>query len=268
MLTTRYTNGTPNWADLGTTDVEAASAFYGTLFGWAFQSAGPDAGGYGMFTLGEQVVAAVGPVSEEGAAPTWTVYFHADDADATTKAVEQAGGIVRFGPMDVFTAGRMAGYTDPTGARFAVWQPGERRGLDAVTDVNTLCWTELNTHDPDRAKEFYRSVFDWRIEDMSMEGMVYGVAGPSGGAMEDAHSGIMGINDQMRELGLTSTEWGVYFEVADCDAVVALAEAKGGRVIIPPMSMEGVGRMALLTDPAGARFSVMTSESGTQEATA
>lgn len=263
MLTTRYVQGTPNWTDLGTPDVEAASAFYGTLFGWAFRAAGPDAGGYGMFTLGEQVVAAVGPVGDEGDASAWTVYFHTDDADATTKAVEQAGGTVRFGPFDVFTAGRMAGYTDPTGAEFAIWQPGERAGLDAVTDVNTLCWTELISRDPERAKAFYRSVFDWHIQDMPLGDMVYGLAGPAGTGMEATHSGIMGINDQMRAMGLDDTRWIVYFEVPDCDAVVALAEAQGGRTVMPAMTMEGVGRMAVLADPFGAVFSVMTSANGT-----
>jgi predicted enzyme related to lactoylglutathione lyase len=38
--------------DLGTPDIDAAVRFYGALFGWQFQSAGPDAGGYGMLTLG------------------------------------------------------------------------------------------------------------------------------------------------------------------------------------------------------------------------
>ncbi|MDI5965839.1 VOC family protein [Streptantibioticus silvisoli] len=262
MLTTRYVPGTPSWTDLSTPEVEAASAFYGTLFGWAFRSAGPGAGGYGMFTLGAQTVAAIGPTAEEGGESEWTVYFHTDDADATTKAVELAGGTVRFGPFDVFTAGRMAGYTDPTGARFAVWQPGERRGLDAVTDVNTLCWTELTTRDPDRAKEFYRSVFDWHIQDMPMGDGVYGLAGPAGTGMEATHSGIMGISDQMREMGLTGTEWNVYFEVVDCDAVVALAEAQGGRIVMPATTMQDIGRMAVLADPFGAKFCVMTSATG------
>ena len=109
MLTTEYVPGAPNWVDLGTPDIDAAAAFYGALFGWEFQSAGPDAGGYGMFTLDGKTVAALGPLGEEGAASAWTLYFQTADADATAKAVEQAGGTVRFGPFDVFTEGRRAG---------------------------------------------------------------------------------------------------------------------------------------------------------------
>ena len=89
MLTTNYVPGAPVWLDLGTTDVEAAASFYGALFGWEFRSAGPEAGGYGMFTLAGKTVAAVGPLTEQGASPAWTTYFHTFDADATAKAVEQ-----------------------------------------------------------------------------------------------------------------------------------------------------------------------------------
>jgi predicted enzyme related to lactoylglutathione lyase len=259
MLTTTYVPGAPNWTDLGTPDIEAASAFYGSLFGWAFLSAGPDAGGYGMFTLGEKTVAAVGPLTEEGAASAWTVYFQTQDVDATAKAVQQAGGSVRFGPFDVFTQGRMAGFADLSGVQFAVWQPGETKGLDAVNEINTLAWTELLTDDAERAKRFYSTIFGWEVRDMPIDaGMTYSVAGPAGGGEEAAHSGIMAIGDEMRQMGLTP-QWGVYFEVADCDAVVALADAKGGSVVVPAMTMEGVGRMATLADPFGARFSVITS---------
>lgn len=265
MLTTSYVPGAPIWIDLGTPDIEAASAFYGSLFGWAFLSAGPDAGGYGMFTLGEKTVAAIGPLGEEGGPSAWTLYFRSNDADATAKAVEQAGGTVRFGPLDVFTAGRVAGFTDPSGGQFAVWQPGETHGLDAVTDTNTLCWTELMTDDVSRAKDFYSTVFGWEVTDMPLgEGMTYSLISPSGGGRETSQGGMMAITDEMRAAGVTP-RWGAYFEVADCDAITALAEAKGGAVIVPPTTESGVGRMAKLADPFGAGFSVIHSFSGEGE---
>src|SRR6266516_3848351 len=160
MLTTNYVPGAPNWVDLGTTDTEGAAAFYGALFGWKFQSAGPDAGGYGMFTLDGKTVAALGPLTEQGASPSWNIYFHTTDADATAKAVEQAGGAVRF-------------------AQFAVWQPGETKGLDAVTVANTLCWTELHTTDPATVKAFYQSVFGWVTEDVPIGEFTYTVVRPA-----------------------------------------------------------------------------------------
>lgn len=113
MLSTHFVTGAPSWLDLGSTDTAAAADFYAAVFGWRFDSAGPEAGGYGFFRKDGRTVAAVGPLTEEGASPAWTVYFQTPDADATAKAVEQGGGTVRVEPFDVMDAGRMSCLTDP-----------------------------------------------------------------------------------------------------------------------------------------------------------
>ncbi|WP_055587521.1 VOC family protein [Peterkaempfera griseoplana] len=261
MLTTDFVPGAPDWLDLGSADVEASSAFYGGLFGWTFRSAGPDAGGYGFFQLDGRTVAAAGPPMGEGGAPRWTLYFHTADADATAEAVEQAGGSVRFAPLDVFTAGRTAGFTDPTGAEFAVWQPGGTRGLDAVTDPGTLCWTELHTSDAAAARAFYGTVLGWDAQDMPLGDFTYTVVSTSGGGQDASFGGVMPLLPEQQAAGVGS-HWLPYFEVADCDAVVARAQRLGGRVVMPPATMAGVGRMAQLKDPSGASFSVIASAAG------
>src|SRR5919199_2079980 len=117
-------------ATIGAPDTDAAAAFYNGVFGWDFQSAGPNAGGYGFLQKSGRTVAGLGPLSEEGARPAWTVYFQTPDADATAKAVEQGGGTVRVAPFDVMEAGRMAALTDPQGAQFSIWQPAAIKGLE------------------------------------------------------------------------------------------------------------------------------------------
>ena len=57
---TSYAPGTPSWVDIGT-DVDAAVPFYTGLFGWEAESAGPDAGGYGLFTKDGKTIAGFGP---------------------------------------------------------------------------------------------------------------------------------------------------------------------------------------------------------------
>lgn len=261
MLTNDFVPGAPNWIDLGSRDTAAAAAFYKELFGWEFQSAGPEAGGYGMFQLAGQTVAALGPLQDENAKPAWTVYFETADADATTKTVEQAGGTVRFPPMDVFDQGRLAGYTDPGGAEFAVWQPGTNKGLDRV-GAGALCWTELYTTDAEQAKQFYRTVFSWDTEDVPLPGGqvsgTYTVVSRSGGGQEGSHGGIMQLGPDMLPDG--TGYWQPYFAVADCDAVVAKATEHGGTVLMPGTDMQGVGRIALLRDPEGAYFALLTPE--------
>jgi predicted enzyme related to lactoylglutathione lyase len=265
MLSTDFVAGAPNWIDLGSPAVEASTAFYTNLLGWQYQSAGPDSGGYGFFSHDGKTVAAVGPLTEQGAKPSWTVYFNTPDANDTTKAVEAAGGTVRMAPTDVFNEGRMAAYTDPTGAQFAVWQPGDTKGLGMVTSANSLAWTELYTTDAAAAKSFYADVFGWTTEDSDMGGgMIYTVVKPATGGETSSQGGIMQLNPEMTAAGQTS-RWGVYFEVADCDASVAKAVELGGRVIMGPESLEGVGRMAALLDPHGVAFSVIASAMPAQE---
>jgi hypothetical protein len=152
MLSTNFADGAPVWVDLGVPDVARAAGFCGSVFGWTFESAGPAAGGYGMFTQGGKMVAAAGPLTGQGAAPSWTLYFKVSDADATAEAVRKAGGTVRAEPADVMPEGRFAQFTDPAGAMFAVWQPGSTKGLGAVNDPGMLGWTELATPDVPAAR--------------------------------------------------------------------------------------------------------------------
>lgn len=257
MLTTSYVPGAPVWLDLGARHIDAAADFYHRLFGWEFESAGPEAGGYGTLELDGRTVGAIGPLTEEGGTPAWDLYFHTLDADATAAAVRAAGGTVRFDPFDVFDLGRMAGLTDPTGADFSVWQPGRNRGLDAVGEVNTLCWTELYTTDAAAAKDFYREVLHWELLDTPMGGgTAYTLASPAGEGRDAAHGGIMQLPPENLEAG-TLSGWHPYFRVADCDGTAEAARAHGGTAMIPPTDMPGVGRLAMLADPTGARFAVL-----------
>ncbi|MFD0347039.1 VOC family protein [Kitasatospora aburaviensis] len=178
MLTTDFPAGSPCWIDLGSPDPAAAATFYGAVFGWTFQDLGPEAGGYGFLQAAGKTVAAVGPLTEEGAQSAWTTYFRTPDADATAAAVEKAGGTVRVAPFDVMEAGRMAQLTDPQGAQFAIWQAGTTQGLDAVSTDNALVWAELHTPDQEAGFAFYQQVFGWRSEKFPAPGMTYLVVSP------------------------------------------------------------------------------------------
>ncbi|EPH39399.1 VOC family protein [Streptomyces aurantiacus] len=264
MLSTDFVPGAPNWLDLGVPDTDAAVSFYSATFGWQFQSAGPDGGGYGFFLQDDKTVAGLGPLTEEGASAAWTLYFHTPDADATAKAVEQAGGTVRMAPDDVFSFGRMGQFTDPAGADFAVWQPGDIKGVGLVNTPNSLTWAELYTTDAAGAKDFYRAVFSWQTTDMEMgPDMTYTVLTPAGGTEENSHGGLMQLPQENLDRG-SRPEWHPYFEVADCDAVFARATEAGGTTLIPPADAEGIGRLAMLLDPAGAPFAIIKSAGSEQ----
>ncbi|MEU9074153.1 VOC family protein [Kitasatospora sp. NPDC004745] len=257
MLTTDFPAGAPCWIDLGSPDVAATAEFYGKVFGWTFESAGPETGGYGFLQLNGRTVAAVGPLQDQGARSAWTTYFHTSDADATVKAVEQAGGTVRVPAMDVMTAGRMAQLTDPQGAEFAVWQPGDVRGLDVVSEDATLVWSELHSADPEAGFGFYRALFGWRVENFEPSpGMNYRVLSTADGDQQATSFG--GIAPVMS--AEQPSAWTPYFAADDVDAVIARATAAGGSVMMPAEDVPNVGRLAWLADPNGAPFALIKGE--------
>jgi predicted enzyme related to lactoylglutathione lyase len=259
MLTTRFVTGAPNWVDLGTSDIDGATSFYNGLFGWDFRSAGPESGGYGFFQLAGKTAAGGMQTSPEQGPPSWNVFFQTPDADATAKAVEQSGGSVLMAPDDVMEEGRLAVFSDKAGVSFGVWQPGQLRGIDIAGDPGSLCWVELYTPDIAAAAAFYNSVLGLETSAVPFPGGTYTCVNPAEGGEDSMFGGVVPLADDPTERE-TGAYWLPYFEVTDTDAVVAKAEESGGTVRMPATSVEGVGRIAKLADPYGARFAVIKSE--------
>ncbi|GAB7030387.1 VOC family protein [Streptomyces sp. NPDC021749] len=261
MITTDFVPGSPCWLDLGAPDVEVATAFYRAVFGWRSEPFGDrQAGGYTLFRLDGKAVGAVGPLTEDGAESAWTIYFHTPDADATVKAVEQAGGSVRAQPAAVGADdGRFAQLTDPQGADFAVWQPARYPGFETADAAGSLGWTELYTTDPAAAQAFYKTVFGWQTQDMPLPagGGTYTLLTPANCGNDRTHGGLMGVPaDLLAPTG--KPYWHPVFISKDCDATVGLVTGNGGTLSMGPETAEGVGRLAVCTDSAGAEFVILT----------
>ncbi|MET8975499.1 VOC family protein [Streptomyces sp. NPDC004539] len=256
MLTTRFVEGAPNWIDLGTPDIKGASEFYGALFGWRFESAGPDAGGYGFFRSDGRTVAAGMETTGEQGPPSWTLYFQTLDARATAEAASRARGKVLVAPMDVMGQGTMAILADEADVPFGLWQPALLPGLDLVNAPGSLCWTELYTADIAAAAAFYRAALGLETSGMPFPGGTYTCVNPKDMGEDAMFAGLVPLADAPDE---DRAYWLPYFEVTDTDAAVATAVEHGGSVRTPAVDMEGVGRFAKLTDPYGARFAVIKS---------
>ncbi|MEV8564988.1 VOC family protein [Streptomyces sp. NPDC051322] len=251
MLSTPFAAGSPNWIDLGTPDRDGANAFYRGLFDWEFESAGEEFGGYGTYALDGKKTGAVMQVEQAQAA--WGVYFQVPDSEVTVETVEQAGGTLEFGPQDVGTLGRMTGFRDPMGARFATWEPRDHPGLDAINEPNAFCWAELCTSDVPAAAGFYRKVFGWEINSAPYPGGTYTMAAPAGAGHEANFAGFVQVGADAAKY------WLPYFEVDDADAAVAKVRQLGGTVVMEPADLAGVGRIARAADPSGAPFSLIKS---------
>ncbi|MEU5576358.1 VOC family protein [Streptomyces huasconensis] len=117
------------WTELYTPDVAAATAFYGSVFGWQTTEMPFPGGTYTMVHpadgTADDMFGGVVPLdsdpSEAGA--YWLPYFQVEDCDATVAKAERAGGSVRMATVEMAGVGRFAKLADPAGARFAVLQP-------------------------------------------------------------------------------------------------------------------------------------------------
>ncbi|MEU1124846.1 VOC family protein [Streptomyces sp. NPDC005899] len=253
-----FVTGAPNWLDLGTPDLDAATGFYQGLFGWELVPGGPETGGYGTYRLNGRTVAGAMTVPEDQGKPAWTVYFRTPDADATARAVERAGGAAAFPPADVLDHGRMGGFTDRFGAYFGVWQPGTVTGLEVIMEPGALIWSELYTPDVPATAAFFHTVFGWETEDMAYPGGSYTMVRPAGGEGDTAWFGGLVPVDDVPGQAAAGPHWLPYFAVEDCDAAVAGTQRLGGSVTMPAMDVPDVGRIATFADPAGAAFAVIT----------
>ena len=245
-----YAQGTPNWVDLQTTDQAAAKAFYGGVFGWSFDDQPMDAGAvYSIAKIGDGQVAAIAPQSPElkaaGAPPMWNTYLAVDSVDDATAKVAAAGGTVAMEPFDVMDAGRMSFVMDPSGAPVALWQANQHIGATLVNEPGTVVWNELITDNP-AALPFYEQVLGLTTTTTEMgedKYTMFQVGGKEvGGTMPPQTAGM-------------PNHWHVYFAVADADAAAAKIRELGGSVMAGPFDTP-IGKMAVVTDPQGAAFSI------------
>ncbi len=113
--------GTPAYFELLTRDYEAAVGFYRDVFGWETHVAS-DTPEFRLTALreGEETIAGImdGSGFLSAAQPaTWMFYVKVADTDAALAKVAELGGTVTQ-PAEDTPYGRLAGATDPTGARF------------------------------------------------------------------------------------------------------------------------------------------------------
>ncbi|MFD8544798.1 VOC family protein [Streptomyces sp. NPDC059649] len=247
MKITEPTPGAPCWAELGTSDVDAAKVYYREVFGWRAETdLRPEAGGYTVFHLGAAPVAGVTSLYAPGQPTAWTVSFATRDADALAAAVTEAGGRQLMAPTDVFQQGRFALLADPEGAVFSVWQARDFPGAALLNAPGSLGWVELATRDEEAAKHFYTRVFGWTVgthEDYPQWGL------------DGADFGGLSALDEFYPDDVRA-HWLPYFAVADVDDTAARAAECGGMLLVPPTDVPEGPRIAVVRDPQGASFGI------------
>jgi predicted enzyme related to lactoylglutathione lyase len=245
------------WIELGTTDQSAAKNFYAAIFGWTANDMpmGPDSF-YTIWRLEGRDAAAGYTLRPDQIAqhvpPHWMLYIQVENVDASAAKVPQLGGKVIAGPFDVMDAGRMAVVQDPTGAYFCLWQPHKNAGIGIHSVHGTLCWADLSTSDPGSAQKFYSALLGWQFEKGEKDDSGYL-------HIKNGEHFIGGLPPAKYKQPGTPPHWLAYFLADDVDATANKAKEMGAKLFVPPMTMEGVGRMSVMADPQGAVFAIFKS---------
>lgn len=110
--------------------------------------------------------------------------------------------------------------------------------------ANPFVHVELHTGDLAKAKAFYSSLFDWKLQDLPMTGggsytMINVGEGTGGGMMSNPDPSV-------------PPHWLAYIGVDDIAASTEKARSLGATVIQEVMEVGEYGWMSVITDPTGA----------------
>lgn len=242
--------GAPCWVELWTSDIERSRHFYTELFGWQAGDRSPDHGGSLMFTRANIPIAgAEGDRGELRANNTWVPYFATEDIERTLNLATAHGATVRLPATAIDDLGNQAVIADPAGAVTGIWQAGSFPGFTVIHEHGTPSFIAIDVHDAHREIAFYRDVFGWDPLEEDAEGHHY-----AGYMDADSNRPIAGIGDEVESLAPGETpHWSVFWQSDDVDTSVLKVSALGG-VVVTEAADRGLGRVAQVADPSGARF--------------
>jgi hypothetical protein len=114
--------GTVGWYELHAKNWQDSLSFYCKMFGWT-QAEGHDMGPMGIyqiFAIGAQSAGGMFSSPEAAKGSFWLPYFNVDDIDAAHKRLNEAGGKILNGPMQVPGGGWVIRAMDGQGAMFSL----------------------------------------------------------------------------------------------------------------------------------------------------
>jgi predicted enzyme related to lactoylglutathione lyase len=118
--------------------------------------------------------------------------------------------------------------------------------------ANPFVHVELATTDIGKAKQFYRQLFDWQLEDMPMPEGTYTMVsvgeGTGGGMMQHPMPGAPSM-------------WMAYVLVDDIRAATAKAKSLGATIMRDATEVPDMGWFSILVDPTGAHLGLWQSKS-------
>src|SRR5262245_44685705 len=124
----------------------------------------------------------------------------------------------------------------------------------AMTELKPhFIWYELMTTDQDAAERFYRDVVGWKTADAGQPGLRYTILSAGDRGM----GGVVALPAEACKAG-ARPGWFGYVGVPDTDGAAKRIVEAGGSIHKSPENIPNVGRFAVVADPGGAAFMLLT----------
>ena len=242
-----YVNNGFCWHAVVSRDPEATAKFYSSVLGWSAQEVPMGEAPVTTFFV-DEIPRIHQETVVQGQAPHWSHYLRVDDVDARTEAAVSQGGSLVVQPTDI-PPGRFSVVKSPSGAVVHLFHEADEAGATNPPrgTKGAVHWVELWSGNVDRDATWLRDAFGFELDVMQMPNGPYT---------------ILKDGEEMRGGAVASSEgdpeWLAWIHVDDVDATVRQATALGGRSLNEPFDVPNVGRLAVLADPEGARFGIIT----------
>jgi predicted enzyme related to lactoylglutathione lyase len=109
----------------------------------------------------------------------------------------------------------------------------------------TPCWIDYGVPDVEAAKQLYATVLGWTYEGGDPE---------YGGYLTCLRNGLQAAGMAPQQNPDDPPRWTTYFATDDADGTAARIREAGGTVVLEPMDVGPMGRMAIALDPQGNPF--------------
>jgi predicted enzyme related to lactoylglutathione lyase len=236
------------WFEINAADPEKSASFYSELLGWQTQSV-PDSDYVLIDTFGTTpdhggngINGGFGKTAE-GSAASSTVYVEAPDIESVLEKAESMGAktLVPVTGTEMVT---FALFADPWGSVVGLVQ-GDGSTRVSAGDNAPVTWFEIASPEPNKAWDFYRELFGWKVDQDVTEEAVH--ASIDTGSGQGISGGIGSSQD-----GTPSVT--VYAQVDDLQNYLDRAESLGAKTIVPPMPVAPDTSIAAFVDPQGVVF--------------
>lgn len=267
--TTDYFPGKFIWADLFTSDQQAASQFYTGLFGWTattIDRTSPERGPLSYIVLSNEgrpiAGIAVGPKkATSDVRGHWMGFISVADVQTALDLAVANGGKVLSETKDLHQRGTQAMLYDNQGAMVGILHsssgdPGEYR-----PDPGDFTWAEVFARDTTQASQFYRNVIGYDVTPDYRADRQGTFLFTSGGYARASLAPLPPMQPKARPA------WLLFVRVANIQDTISKVTQLGGRVLVAPMEVHGTSSIAIIADNVGAAIGIVQHDEAQPPAT-